>query len=297
MSEHDAEARRGLLLGVAAYGFWGVVPLFWRLLDGVPALEVLAHRVSWGLVAFVGIAAAFGAGPDARRAMRDRRVVLTLLASGLLLAVNWGTFIYAVATDRLLHSSLGYFITPLFSVLLGTLALKERLRRLQWAAVLFATAGVVQLAAHAGGLPWIALVLAGSFSVYGLVRKTAAVPALAGSALETLFVAPFAASYLVYLAVTGRGAFGFADLRTTLLLVATGLITALPLVWFTAAARRLPLSTLGFLQYLSPTGQLILAVLVFREPFARRDAAAFACVLVGLALFSLDLWRSRARAR
>jgi chloramphenicol-sensitive protein RarD len=287
---HD---RRGLAFGVAAYVFWGVVPLYWRLLRGIDPIEILAHRTVWGLAAFVVICAWLGAFPAMRRAAREPRTVRVLLVSGACLLVNWGVFIYAVSTERVLHASLGYFINPLVSVLLGMLVLRERLRPLQWVAMAFAFAGVVQLAARAGGVPWIALALAGSFGIYGLLRKTAPVEALAGSTLETAFMAPLGAVYLATLHVRGASTFLHGNAFTDALLVSTGLITALPLVWFTAAARRLPLATVGFLQYLAPTGQFLCAVLAFREPFAAGELAAFGCIWAALGVFTVDLFRAR----
>jgi chloramphenicol-sensitive protein RarD len=203
-------------------------------------------------------------------------------------------FIYAVATERVLHASLGYFINPLVSVLLGMVVLRERLRPLQWLAMALAFAGVVQLAARTSGIPWIALALAASFGLYGLLRKTAPVEALAGSALETAFMAPLGAAYLFTLHLRGTSAFLRGAPATDALLVSTGVITALPLVWFTAAARRLPLATVGFLQYLAPTGQLLIAVLAFHEPFTLRDLVAFCCIWLGLGIFTVDLLRARA---
>jgi chloramphenicol-sensitive protein RarD len=287
------ETRRGLAFGVAAYAFWGIVPLYWRLLRGVDPVEILAHRAVWGLGAFILIAVLLRALPEVRAALADRRAVGALAVSSALLAVNWGVFIYAVSIDHVLHASLGYFINPLVSVVLGMVVLGERLRRMQWLAVTLAAAGVVQVAAHAGGLPWIALVLASTFGLYGLLRKVAPVPALAGSLIETALLAPIGALYLLFLAGTDRGALGHVDAGTHVLLLITGAVTALPLVWFTAAARRLPLSTIGFLQYLAPTGQFLSAVLVFREPFASRDLAAFSCIWAALVVFSIDLWRRR----
>ena len=289
------QTRLGLLLGVAAYSFWGVIPFYWRLLRHVDPTEIVAHRTVWGLVTFIAIAAVMGALPTARAALRDRRTLRDLAISSALLALNWGVFIYAVVTDRVLHGSLGYFISPLISVLLGTLFLGERLRRLQWIAVLLAAAGVVQVALHTGGLPWIALALAMTFGLYGLLRKIARVEALVGSLLETALLAPLGAAFLLYLAAAGQGALGHSDGSTLVLLLLTGAVTALPLVWFSAAARRLPLSTVGLLQYLSPTGQFLSAVLIFGEPFAARDLLAFACIWAGLVVFSIDLWRVRSR--
>jgi chloramphenicol-sensitive protein RarD len=279
---------------VGAYFFWGIVPLYWRWLRGIDPLEILAHRTVWGLATFVAFSAWLGALPAMRRAAREPRTVRALLVSGALLLVNWGVFIYAVSTERVLYASLGYFINPLISVLLGMVVLRERLRPLQWVAMALAFTGVVQLAARTAGVPWIALALAGSFGLYGLLRKMAPVEALAGSTLETAFMAPVGALYLVALHLRGTSTFLRGVPVTDALLVSTGLVTALPLVWFTAAARRLPLATVGFLQYLAPTGQFLIAVLVFHEPFAARELSAFACIWLALAVFTVDLVRLRA---
>jgi chloramphenicol-sensitive protein RarD len=285
--------RRGLAFGVAAYAFWGAVPLYWHFLRGIDPVEILAHRTVWGLLAFVGFSAWLGTFPAMRRAAREPRTVRVLLLSGACLLVNWGVFIYAVSTERVLHASLGYFINPLISVLLGMVVLRERLRPLQWVAMALALAGVVQLAAQTGGVPWIALVLAGSFGAYGLLRKTAPVEALAGSTLETAFMAPLGALYLATVQFKGASAFLSGSPITDALLVSTGFVTAVPLVWFTAAARRLPLATVGFLQYLAPTGQFLCAVLAFHEPFAGRELAAFGFIWAALAVFTVDLFRAR----
>jgi chloramphenicol-sensitive protein RarD len=283
--------RKGLAQGVAAYLSWGLVPLFWRELRHVDAVQTLAHRTVWGLLAFALIGVPLGVYPRVWSALRDRESVRVLSITGVLLALNWGIFIYAVATAQVLEASLGYFINPLVSVLLGVLVLRERLRRLQTWAMVLAALGVVQLATKASGVPWIALVLALSFGVYGLLRKTAKVDAAAGSLIETGFMAPFGLAYLAYLQRQGAGDFAQGDMRTDVLLVATGVITALPLIWFTSAARRLPLATVGFLQYLAPTGQFLTALFVFGEPFAARDFAAFACIWAALGLFTVDLVR------
>lgn len=285
------ESQRGLAHGVAAYGLWGMAPAFWRLLRGVSPVEILAHRVVWGVIAFVAIAGAMGVAPAVRAGLRDRRTLAMMAISGVLLAINWGTFVWAVATDHLLDASLGYFVIPLLSVALGTLVLGERMRRLQWIAIGFAVLGVAILTWSAGGVPWISLVVATSFGIYGLVRKVARIDSLAGSTLETALLAPVAAGYLGVLAIGGGGQLGHARWGIELLLVSTGVVTALPLLLFNSAARRLPLSTLGFLQYLGPTCQFILAVGVYGEPFARDQLLAFAFIWIGLAVFSLDLVR------
>lgn len=246
--------RKGLAYGIAAYTAWGLVPLFWRELRHVNPVEVLAHRTLWGLVAFFLISVPLRVLPSVRDTLRDFRSLRVLAATGTLLAINWGLFIYAVSAARVLEASLGYFINPLVSVLLGVLVLGERLRRLQAIAMLCALTGVVQLALKAAGFPWIALVLAASFGLYGLLRKTAKVEAVAGSLVETLFMAPVGGLYLAYLALRGESAFLHLGLRTDLLLVSTGVITAFPLIWFTVAARRLPLARWAFCNICRPRG-------------------------------------------
>jgi len=285
------ESRRGLAYGVAAYVVWGVVPVYWKLLGAVSPVEILAHRLVWGVVALAGIVRAAGAGPAVRAALVDRRTVAMMGLSGTLLVINWGTFIGAVATGHILDASLGYFIIPLVSVGLGTLVLRERLRRLQWIAIGLAVVGVVILIWRAGYVPWISVVVAVSFGSYGLVRKLARVESLAGSTLETALIVPIAVVYLVILAARGGGGLGHASASTQLLLLSTGVVTAGPLLMFTSAARRLPLSTLGFLQYLAPTGQFVLAVLVYGESFTRDQLIAFGFIWLGLVAFSVDLAR------
>lgn len=298
MSADDrTQYRLGLTLGIAAYAAWGVVPLYWHQLRGVDAVEILACRALFGAASFVAIAAAMGQLGAVRATLRDRRAVTVLAAAAALLALNWGLFIHATLGGHLLQASLGYFINPLFSVALGVVVLRERLRRLQLAAIVIALAGVVWLALGAGP-PWIALTLATSFALYGLLRKTAPVAALPGSTVETLMMAPLALAYLVYIAADpSRGAFAHADVTTHAFLAGTGLVTALPLLWFTAAARRLPLAVVGFLQYLAPTGQFLTAVLVFDEPLAARKLLAFVCIWVALVTFSIDLLRQRREKR
>jgi len=291
------ESRRGLSYGIAAYSLWGLAPLFWKLLGGVSPLEILAHRVVWGAVAFYAIVSLAGAGPAVRAALRDRQTVAAMALSGTLLAINWGTFVGAVATGHILDASLGYFIIPLLSVGLGMVVLHERLRRLQWLAIGFAVIGVALLTWHAGRVPWISVVVATTFGAYGLVRKLARVESLAGSTIETALIAPIAAAYLVIQAWRGEGQLGHAATGTQLLLLSTGVVTAVPLMLFTSAARRLPLSTIGFLQYLGPTGQFGLAVGVYGEAFSREQLVAFGFIWVGLAVFSVDLVRQAPRWR
>lgn len=295
-----AASTAGLAYGVLAYASWGLAPLFWKTLAGLPAIEILAHRAVWALLTMGGLLLLRGRLAELQKALRDPRALRTLALTGALLSVNWLLFIHATLTDRVLQASLGYFINPLVSVLLGMLLLGERLRPVQWVSVALAAAGVVMLAAQAEGLPWISLVLAGTFGLYGYLRKVVAVEALPGSTLETALMAPLGLGYLVFLELDGSGHFGHADTATHALLVATGLVTALPLLWFAHGARRLTLATLGFLQYLAPTMQLLLAVLIYGEPFTSVHQRSFGLIWAGLLVFSLESWhqaRQRRQAR
>jgi chloramphenicol-sensitive protein RarD len=280
--------------GVLAYGLWGVVAAYWKLLSHVGPVEVIAHRAVWGLGSFAVIVAVAGEWRALRSALTDAKLVGVMALSGFLLAINWGVFVWATTNGHLLDASLGYFINPLVSIALGTLVLRERLRRLQWIAITLAAIGVALLTWRAGRVPWVALLLAGTWGLYGLVRKTARVDALVGSTIETLLLAPLA---VIYLAVIGGGVAPTASASTIALLVGTGIVTIVPLVLFTSAARRLPLSTLGFLQYLAPTGQFLLAVLAFGEPLAHDRLLAFIWIWAGLAVFTIDLARQRVDRR
>ena len=286
--------RLGLALGVAAYVAWGVVPLYWKLLVAIAPLELLAHRAVWGLGVFVALTVATGQGRALVSAARSRRQLAILAGTGALLAANWGLFIWATLTGHLLEASLGYFINPLVSVGLGVVFLRERLSRPAAIAIGLAAVGVAVMTVQVG-LPWVALALAGSFGAYGLIRKIIAVPALVGSTLETALMAPVGVIYLALLAHRGDGALGHVDLATHALLAGTGVVTALPLTWFTVAARRLPLSTVGMLQYLAPTGQFITALAALGEHLSRRKLIAFGFIWAALAVFTVELIRGRRR--
>jgi chloramphenicol-sensitive protein RarD len=256
----------------------------------VPVLEVGAHRIAWGCLTFGVLLVLQNRTCELVVVVRHLSDVAALCVSAALLATNWLIFIFAVAHDRVLEVSLGYFINPFVSVLLGMLVLGERLRRAQWFAVMLAAVGVVQLVWSSGGLPWISMLLALSFGCYGLLRKTVAVAALPGSTVETMILLPIALGFLAWLAALDRGTFGAADPSTSLLLVASGPVTAIPLLWFANAARRLKLSTIGFLQYLAPTGQFVLAVFVFGEPLDPLRLAGFLWIWAALAVFTGDSW-------
>jgi chloramphenicol-sensitive protein RarD len=286
--------RSGILQAALAYVIWGLFPLYFRLLQGVVALEVLAHRVVWSLVFLLGVLTVRRQWAWLGPALRNRRVLGLFLASSALIATNWYVYIWAIGHGRVVDASLGYFITPLVNVLTGWLVLKERLRPVQWAAVVTAAVGVAWLTWAQGTLPWIALVLAASFSTYGLLRKTATLGALEGLTLETLLLGPVALAGLGWAITQGQAAFPGATLDLKGLLLLTGPLTAVPLLLFAGGARRIPLSLLGMLQYIGPTIQLALGVWLFHEPFAGARAQGFAIIWAACALFSAELWwRSR----
>jgi chloramphenicol-sensitive protein RarD len=283
--------RAGLTAAVAAFVMWGLFPLYWKLLAAVPALEVVAHRTAWGLVSMAAWVALRGRWADARAVASRPGTILRLGGSAALIGLNWLLYVWAVIHDHVVEASLGYFVNPLVNVLLGVLVLRERLGRAQWIAVALATAGVAVLTLWHGRLPWIALTLAVSFGLYGLARKTVGADAVVGLLWETALLTPLAAAYLVALEWRGSGAFGLSHPGTSALLALAGAVTAVPLVLFTVGARALPLSTVGLLQYLSPSLQFLLAVLVFREPFTPAHAASFAFIWAALAILTWDLRR------
>jgi chloramphenicol-sensitive protein RarD len=282
----------GAIYATAAYGFWGLTPLYWKAVEVVPPAELLGHRILWSCAVGVALVAAAGAWPEVRRCVTSPRHGFPILLAALLLACNWLVFLWAVATDRVLATSLGYYVTPLVNVALGVACLGERLSGAQLAALGLASAGVVILALGLGEPPWIALALAGSFGVYGLVRKCALVGPVAGFGVEMLLLAPCAAAYLWALGTDGTGALSGADAKVQALVAGSGAVTAAPLLWFNSAARRLRLATLGFFQYLAPSVALLLAVFAFGEPFTRTHALAFGCVWLALAIYSRSALRA-----
>lgn len=278
----------GILYAVAAFGAWGVLPLYWKLLHSVSAWEILAHRIVWSFV-FVSILIVFsGRWNSLKEIVSQKGNRVRLLISSLLISINWLLYIWAVNNDRIVECSLGYYITPLLSVLLGMLVLKERLGFWQMVCLVMALGGVAFLTGEFGKVPWIALALAVSFGLYGLVKKLANLDSLIALTLETIFVAPLALGYLVLCHIQGNDALAAPSLTTLLLLLGTGIVTATPLLWFAQGARRVPLSTLGFLQYLSPTISLIIGVFLFHEPFTKVHLISFALIWCSLLIYSLS---------
>jgi chloramphenicol-sensitive protein RarD len=278
----------GIAYGIAAYGLWGLIPFYFRLLIDVPPTEVLAHRAWWSFVVLAAAILVFGQGGDVRAVFARRRTVLSLAASAAFIAVNWFLYIYAVSNELIVQASLGYYITPLANVLIGVTLLGERLRRLQTAALVLAAAGVTTLTILSGTVPWISLLLAASFSMYGYVRKIAAAEALVGLFVETLLMSPLALVYLAYLARQGTGVFGWHDVTNSVQLMVGGIVTTIPLVCFGAAVRRLKMTTIGFLQFLAPTLQLAVAVLAFGELFTAAHLLAFSLIWIAVGLYLAD---------
>jgi len=291
----DRSLRTGVGFALACYGTWGLFPAFWKLVADVAPATVLAHRIIWSLVAVLILIAVQRRWSELLVLLGQRRGLAVLCASTLCISFNWLLFIDAVAAGHVLDASLGYFLNPLVNVALGVLVLKERLRPLQWAAVALATAGILEPLAAGDAPPWVAITLALSFGIYGLLRKRLVVGPLVGLAVETGLMAPLALAYLAWLAWAGQPVFGGRpDLAAAL--VAGGPVTALPLLWFAAAASRLRYSTLGFFQYLAPTGHFALAIFAYGETPKPHELVTFACIWAAIALYTADAWRHHTKA-
>lgn len=293
----EAVRRQGLISIVAAYALWGLFPLYFKALHA-PPLEVLMHRVLWSSAFLTGLLAVQRRWAWLGAALASPRVLLRSLLSAGLLSVNWFVYIWAVAQGRVVDASLGYFITPLVSVLIAVLFFGERLRSVQRLAVLTAAAGVVWLTLQFGQLPWVGLSLAVTFGSYGALRKSAALGALEGLMLETLLMLPVSLSYLLWLVLFHESAFVAGDSSLRVLLLSLGPLTSVPLLLFASGARRIPLSLVGLLQYISPTLQLLLGVLVWREPFNQTKLLGYALIWLALLIYSLEgVWVSKAQRR
>ncbi|MCU1726508.1 EamA family transporter RarD [Pseudomonas sp. 7P_10.2_Bac1] len=290
-----ANPRRGYILGLSAYVIWGLFPLYFKLLESVPAAEIIVSRVLWSAL-FGALLLLVWKHPGWLQELRDNPKRFAVLAgSGLLIAVNWLTYVWAVNNDRMLEASLGYYINPLVNVLLGLLLLGERLRRLQWIAVGLAAIGVAEQVWQAGSLPWVSLVLALTFGFYGLIRKQAPVKALPGLVVETWMLVPIAFGWLLFHPEANSAHAEFWTTSQAWLLLAAGPATLIPLVCFNAATRHLPYTTIGFMQYIAPTLVLILAVWVFGEHLSDSTLIAFMFIWAGLVVYSIDAWLSLRR--
>lgn len=305
MQPEQKELRLGLLAGVGAHVLWGTFPLFWRQLNAVDALEVVAHRVVWAFVFLLAASPLIYRSfpPQTRKLVRDSigdsRALMTYALAAVLVGINWLTFIWAVNHERVLEASLGYYINPLLNVLLGVIVLSERLSKLQWLAVGIAAIGVGVMTVAGGGLPWVSLVLAFSFATYGLVKKKATLPVLVGLLLENAALLVPAIAMLFYIEATRGGELTAGNTRILTFLVLGGLVTIAPLSLFAFAAKRVPLSTIGLLQYIGPTMQLLIGILILDETFDGYRLVGFVFVWIALAvyLYSTQVLARDARAK
>jgi len=288
LGRFDTHPRAGFALGLGAYGLWGVLPIYFKALRTIPAVDIVAHRVLWSLP-FLAVLITLGGGwGKVRAALARPRTVGILLVTALLIGGNWLLYTYAVVSGHILAASFGYYLNPLANVLLGRFVLREKLTRMQWTAVAIAAAGISTLAAGALGQLWISLTLCISFALYGLLRKVVPTDALTGLAIETAALFPLAIAWLGWLALASQPIFGVSSRETGLLLLA-GVISTTPLLLFTAAAKRLPYSTLGMLQFVAPTLQFLIAVLLYNEPFTAAHATAFTAIWLALALYVIAM--------
>jgi chloramphenicol-sensitive protein RarD len=279
---------RGIWYAVSAYGLWGFIPIYWKLMQEIPAVQIIGHRVIWSFLLLVAIILIKGDWAGFRNAISNKSIYGAYGVAAALLSVNWGIYIWAVNAGFIVETSLGYFINPLLSVFLGMIFFREKLRPLQWLPIAMMVAGVFYLTFAYGRLPWIALVLAFTFALYGLIKKTSPLGALNGLALETGLMVPPALLFLGYLQSQGTGVIGQVSAGSHLLLVMTGLVTALPLLLFAGAARRIHLSTMGLLQYMAPTLQFLVGILIYREPFTLAQLAGFGIIWVALAIYTTE---------
>lgn len=288
--------KSGLIYALVSYGIWGIFPLYWKLLLHVPPQQILAHRVIWSLF-FLIIILFWRREKIFIQYLASPKILGTLVLSGIFIGANWFTYIYAVNNNHIVDASLGYYINPIVNIFLGTVFLKERLSRIQVIAVVFAFAGVGYLTYHYGRLPFISLFLAFSFGIYGLIRKKANLQSMPGLMVETLLLSPVAIWFLWHSNAIGTGVFGHYSRLTDILLLIGGPVTALPLFWFGIAATRIPLSSLGFIQYLSPTIQLLIGVFIFNESFSVSYLISFGLVWIGLGIYTWSIVSNMRRTK
>ena len=296
----ERENATGIIYTAGAYLLWGILPIYWKFIDEVPALEILAHRVIWSFI-FVLVIVVLLKRKILKNffqvQMSQKKTWLGLFLASLFISINWFTYIYAVNTNHIVEASLGYYINPLIAVLLGVFVLREKVNVLQAISFVIAGIGVIYMTVSVGKLPWISLVLALSFGFYGLSKKLIKVDSILGLLLETLFVLPFALLFLAYLGVNDQQSFSTGSIKNDLFLLGSGIATALPLLWFGIGAQRIPLYMVGFLQYISPTISLILGVLMYGESFTKDHVVTFACIWIAIALFTISNIRQGIKKR
>jgi chloramphenicol-sensitive protein RarD len=284
---------RGILSGLGAYALWGFFPIYWKFLHDVPALQVIGHRIGWSFLLLIAIILVSGQWREFRASVLQPKVIGIYTIAAILLSVNWLVYVWGVNAGFIVETSLGYFINPLLSVLLGVLFLRERLRPTQWIPVTIAAIGVIYLTALYGRLPWIALSLAFSFGFYGLVKKLAPLGSLHGLTLETGIVFPVALLYLLIIEVRGSGAFLHQSTLIDVFLIGAGVVTTIPLLMFASAARQIPLTVMGLLQYIAPTLQFLIGIFLYKEPFEQSHLIGFGLVWVALVIFWVENYLSR----
>jgi chloramphenicol-sensitive protein RarD len=277
--------RKGVLYAIGAYMMWGLFPLYWKQLETIPALQLIGHRIGWSFILLLAVILVTRQWQAFRTAAWDVKTIRIYFLAAVLISINWYTYVWAVTQGFVVETSLGYYINPLFSVLLGVTIFREHLRPVQWVPIGLATLGVLYLTFTYGALPWIALTLAFTFGLYGLVKKTAPLGSLYGLTLETGLLFVPAIVYLVICEVTGQGAFLHSGLKADWMMIGAGLVTIIPLLFFASAAQRVPMTTIGVLQYINPTMQFLLGVLLYKEPFTRDRLIGFGLVWIGLILF------------
>jgi chloramphenicol-sensitive protein RarD len=295
-----SENATGIIYTAGAYVLWGILPIYWKFLNGVPALEILAHRVIWSFIFVLMIVLLLK-----RKLLKNffqvqmsqKKTWFGLLLASLFISINWLTYIFAVNTNHIVEASLGYYINPIIAVILGVLVLREKVNRLQAVSFVIAGIGVIYMTLSVGKLPWISLLLALSFGFYGLSKKLIKVDSILGLLLETLFVLPFALLFLAYLGVSDQHSFSTGSLKNDLFLLGSGIATALPLLWFGIGAQKIPLYMVGFLQYIGPTISLILGVVMYGESFTKDHVITFACIWIAIALFTLSNIRQGIKKR
>lgn len=288
---------KGILSGIGAYLLWGLFPIYWKILHHIPAMQIIGHRIVWSFIFLIIIVISSNQLKNLKSAISSKKVLGMYMVASALLTVNWFVYVWGVNAGRIVETSLGYFINPLFSVLLGIIFFKEKLRLMQWIPVTLAAAGVIYLTVDYGRVPWIALSLAFTFGLYGLVKKIAPLDSLFGLTFETALAFPFALTYLIVVTSQGAGSFPNGNISVDLLLIATGIITSVPLLLFAYAARNIPLSTVGILQYIAPSLQFLIGVAVYREDFGKPDMIGFGLVWTALLIFSIESAWNRSRIK
>lgn len=288
MSEHNSSQKNGVFYAFAAYTAWGLLPVYWKAIQAIPAREILAHRILWSFVFVASLLLIKKQGGNARAVLRDKSKIWGLILSSLLITSNWYIYIWAVNSNKVVEASLGYYINPLLTVLLGVVVLRERMDRWQVVSLLLAAAGVLILTVEYGKIPWVSLSLATTFALYALAKRLVQVDSLLGLALETAMVVPVALIYLSGVQVSGAGVIGHSGSLTLLLLLGTGIVTATPLLWFAQAAKMVPFSTIGFIQYVSPSLSLLLGIFLYHEEFTSTHAMSFGVIWIALAVYSVS---------